>query len=223
MDLYGPDDRPIPASAPNRRRRFFLRCQEVWSSIPGSVKVIGAAVAFVAAALTIIVYAHEIRSWFLPKTNRPVTIINPIATSADTIRGTKFTHEQLEENFPFGYVVFRLADAKWIYEPDQSLLEKHIDWAKVAITPDFSKKTVDWYIPHLNLTWTRFNIRLANIGASVTTPMTIGRFHYFEPVRFGGVNQGEPAMCLGTLSDNQLHPVFVLGFRIPSQKGPSAK
>jgi hypothetical protein len=126
----------------------------------------------------------------------------------DTIRGTQTTHKELEDAFPFGYVVVRLADAHWTYEPDQSLITVKFDWSKIKVVPNAANHTVSWNIPDFDLEWPSGQQVTGNSIYDLIIPMTTNVFSA------GIRTPGEPEMMFTTLNDNQLHPVFVLGFRI---------
>lgn len=143
----------------------------------------------------------------------PVTVEVP---QPDYIDGTKFTHNELKEDFPFGYIVFRLKDAKWTYEPEvDGHIKDSADWSKVSITPDFINKTATWIIPNAGLDDPEgHNLYVGNQG-KVTIPMDIGKC--WPATIILESDQTQIMAMVGTLSANQLHPVFVLGFRIPTR------
>ena len=137
----------------------------------------------------------------------------------DYIEGTKKSRKDLEDTFSFGYVVFRLKDKIWTYQP---YFEEHtrfqIEWSEVKIEPNFVNRTVSWNFPEVNFT----NSPHGNWGRrnrwSATIPMRENVFRSFRTLIPGFADRNDPSIFIGTLSENQLHPVFVIGFRIISEQ-----
>jgi len=138
---------------------------------------------------------------------------NPPSTTPDYIPGTQTTHATLRASFPFGYVIFSRPQDRLINEVfPGDYLGWTADWSKVQIEPNFSDKTVKWSIPQVKGSKESqgSNIKIS-VGLMVMTiPISVGQFF---PVRFFRV-QGQPQMYLGTLSDDQRAPIFVIGLRI---------
>jgi len=84
------------------------------------------------------------------------------------------------------------------------------DWDKLRIIPDFIKKSVWWEIPNLRSTNTKIQVHNGYIGQEV--PIDTKQFWVLQAIVFAG----QPMLMVGTLSDDQRYPVFVLGFRIIS-------
>jgi hypothetical protein len=92
------------------------------------------------------------------------------------------------------------------------LLDWTIDWDKVKIDPDISAGKVAWTIPPISATGPHVNMKFINSPIHGTTSFKK------EIVRARGMFLGpnDPLPYVGILSDDQRHPVFVIGFRIPS-------
>jgi hypothetical protein len=148
--------------------------------------------------------------------NSPVVNVGTVTIPAsDYIDGTKFTHKQLDETFPFGYAVFRFDGGISTYEPHTNdQLKIKFAWSDIKLTPDFGHGLLHVDIPDLDIEWPNHNVAIKNSATDGDTGMTVGVL-YFIPF-YSRPNVPLPFVC--TLSDNQLHPVFAFGFRIPKAK-----
>jgi hypothetical protein len=167
---------------------------------------------FLLAGVTAIFIVHNTAQ---PDTSHAPTVV--VMPQPDYIEGTQFTHNQITDVFPFGYAVFRLQGGKCIYEPDKNQhLKVDIDWSGVKFMPDFVNKMVRFEIPSASFSIPEAAILIkdCHIGPG-DEPMQVGHA-YIVPVGFDFAYT-EPQLYMGTLSDNELNPVFVLGFRIPQK------
>src|ERR1035441_3356738 len=115
MQLYGPDEKPIPPNPETGWKRIRPSLLKVWHRLPTLVKL-PVAIGLVAGICTIFVHGHTIWRWVYSTEPavQPVKVVNPNIVEMDYVRGTRITYRQVEENFPFGYIVIRLGDGKWI-------------------------------------------------------------------------------------------------------------
>lgn len=132
------------------------------------------------------------------------------------IEGTQTTYKRLSEAFPFGYAVFFYGQNKIIRNEiiSNGLMDWKLDTDKVGIEPNFYTGMVTWTIPDVSITDSGPGGKIIMNGSSFTLsfPMRRGVSH------LAGISNGnKPVMYVGTISDDQRRPVFVLGFRIPSQ------
>jgi len=141
-------------------------------------------------------------------------LVPSLPQELDYIDGTKCTHAELKEMFPFGYVVFSFREGRWTFQPhSDGHLETKVAWENVKITPDFARRTVTWTIPNISYSLPRTGLSGGRNAIENTFPLKVGKA-YKDP---GFVILGEPATYVAALSDNQRFPVFVLGFRIPPE------
>jgi hypothetical protein len=194
---------------------------KVWSRIPTFVKIAVVVVGLVAGICTIFVHAHTIWRWIFPAepTVQPVKVTNFEPTKPDFIPGTRATHAQMRNVFPFGYTIFSERDGRWTYDARPS--EKYQwsgNWSLVKITPDFSRKCVMWEIPSITAiksgsqganeysnNWIFFSVPLIpNFITLVENPVC----PCFD---------NEPCLWVCTLNDDQRFPVFCIGFKIASE------
>jgi hypothetical protein len=136
----------------------------------------------------------------------------------DYIGGTRFTHKKVREIFPFGYaVIYFSGEQRFRYETFRTgLIEWTLDWNNVKIEPDFSAATVHWTIPTVLIKGT-------NVHHGSTADLNVGAIETESVFKAGAMNRvgivdfkDDPVIYVGTLSDNQRSPVFVIGFRIVS-------
>jgi len=134
----------------------------------------------------------------------------------DYIEGTRVTHSDLGYMFPYGYgIIYLNRDKRLKYEVFKTgKTEWVLDWDKVKIEPDVSKQIVHWSVPIVETKITKVpnGNAFKMVGGSISTDST---FKPGEYRRAGVYMESVPVMHVGTLSDNQLTPVFVIGFRIP--------
>jgi len=144
--------------------------------------------------------------------NTQVLMNNPQIAIRDFIADTSFTSSDLDQIFPFGWVVFSNFDGdKWTHEVDPHGRTRYlIDWNLVTISPDIQSKRMTWTIPDISWSSSNANRGLHNMSVD-TYPMEIGRTCRVYVVRTGN---NQPMPFVTTLSDNQRKPVFALGFRI---------
>lgn len=136
---------------------------------------------------------------------------------AETLPGTDVTERQVREAFPFGYVIFSQRDGKWTYSPLPSdKMQFSGDWNRVTIGVDFEHRVVRWSIPDINSTNTGIQVISGRAVQDIpldTTNIYALRFILIE---------GQPILCMATLSEDQRFPVFVLGARILSHEEAAA-
>lgn len=126
----------------------------------------------------------------------------------DYIEGTKFTHAQLHEMFPFGYTVIYFSGNRRFRDEvvRTAKLEWKLDVDNITIEPDFSAGTVRWTLPNVS---TEGNLRLKVNRLTLYTKLQAGS---------GGTApvyvRNQPGLYVLTLSDNQHSPVFLVGYRI---------
>ena len=143
----------------------------------------------------------------------PLQTSTPVPTSSrpESVPSTGIPYAKLEALFPFGYVVFLMGKGKHTYEPEPSEKLRWIaDWSKVEIIPDFSKRTVRWNIPSLSSTTTAHHLQVLRQQTGGMYPLDTKRIFAIKSMYV----ENEPLIWVGTLSDDQRFPIFVLGFRI---------
>ena len=151
-----------------------------------------------------------------PKSPEAPTTPPPQITNVaepDYVEGTRFTHAELKDIFPFGYTIFYSdGNERFRYEVvTNGLLDWSIDLDNVKFEPDFSRGIVSLHIPPLSAK--------GKNGATMddvemgdgSMPFKTGAIFKF-PFVFANL----PAVWVAVLSDNQRMPVFALGFRIPT-------
>jgi hypothetical protein len=134
----------------------------------------------------------------------------------DFIPGTRATHAQMRDTFPFGYAIFSERDGRWSYDGRPSnKYQWSGNWSLVKITPDFSRKYVRWEIP--SITAIKSGLRGANEYSNnwvvFSAPIILNvRILVENPAC--PCFDNEPCLWVCTLGDDQRFPVFSLGFRI---------
>jgi hypothetical protein len=135
------------------------------------------------------------------------------------IEGTDVTYKQLEELLPFGNAIFYYSENKrFTYQVFKNgLVDWQIDWDNVKIEPDFVAGTVKWTIPApISIVGTNINIQMKGNSAAVGV-IPFKRDKIFSAgLLYDSPNK--PTLWIGTLSDDQRSPVFVIGFRIESER-----
>jgi hypothetical protein len=129
----------------------------------------------------------------------------------DYIEGTEFTRKQLSDAFPFGYAIIYFGQNEISsYEIVKSgLMEWKIDIDKISIKPNFFSGKVYWtFPPYFGFGNEIKNVTISNVPIACDLKSGVSQR---APVNFGN----NPVLYVTTLSDNQLHPVFSIGFRIP--------
>ena len=135
-------------------------------------------------------------------------VINNLAPT-ETIPGTNVTEQQVRDFFPYGYVIFSFRDGNWTYSPLPSdKMQFTADWSKVTIIPNFGTGEAKWEVPDVKSTNTSVHLQGYSFGQD-NVPLNPNQFWIMQ----GLVFSGQPVPVMGTLSDNQRFPVFVLGFR----------
>jgi hypothetical protein len=137
------------------------------------------------------------------------------APAASFIPGTRFTFPEIRERFPLGYVIFSGTDGEFRFKahPTDRLVWE-CDWSLTTIKPDFRKGEVAWTIRDLGAFYIREGQKIPvvtakNVHLNYRVPL-VG-FHASQtPVS----SPNSPDMILGTLSNDQLNPVFIVGFAI---------
>lgn len=135
----------------------------------------------------------------------------------DYIEGTEVTRKALDKFFPFGSVVFFYGQNRILRNEifSNGMMEWTIDVAKVKIEPDFTTGKVKWEIPPVSIVSTNSKLFIhqdfVNSKMIIMGELKNGAFAQ-GPFDFGN----NPVLYVATLSDNQLHPVFALGYRIPT-------
>lgn len=133
----------------------------------------------------------------------------------DIIEGTLYTRAQLSKRFPFGYAVFFFGQNRILSDEvvTNGLMEWTLDEKHVSIEPDVQNRVVQWNIPQNNITSLSPHVHIQGGSISMTSPFKTGLFVrsrvLFVP--------NKPLLYIGTLSDDQRFPVFVIGFRIPEK------
>ena len=141
----------------------------------------------------------------------------------DYVDGTTTERAELRTQFPFGYVVVRQSVDMETWQPNPlNHIEWRIDWDKTTINPDFATRTVSWQIINPSATKLRNGKKVGslnsdNVAFLQTVPLIVGDYY---PVRAVSLGANEPQIFVGTISDNQRIPVFVLGFRLDVAPAP---
>jgi len=148
---------------------------------------------------------------------------NPIAPVPDDptvfVPGTSIKVNQIKTDFALGYIVIRKGDGRWTYEPDiRDQITLKNDFSKIQIDPDFPSGVVRWSIPDFGWVGTSFSFLddYVAITASLTPGIMI-RVRDIIEIRGG---KSMPSIWVGTLSEDQAHPVFLLGLRYDPPKYP---
>ena len=138
------------------------------------------------------------------------------APTPDYIPGTLITHSQLKNLFPFGYIIVSFRDGYEAFDPrlQEDQLKIDVDWKQIKITPDFEKRTVVWEVRNMHVYKPHSRAEIADLNIRQEYPMTVGSA-FLYPLGFG---KASPHIHFGTLNDNQVSPIFVLGFRIPEKR-----
>jgi hypothetical protein len=217
MQLYGPGGKPIPPKQQTGWKRFCLCLSKVWSRMPLRVKL-PVVIGLFAGICTIFVHGHTIWRWIVPAepTVQQVKVINSEPAKPDFIPGTQITHAQLRHMFPFGYVLISFRDGKEGFDPrlEEDQLKIDVDWNQIQITPDFEKRTVLWDVKNMHVYKPRTSMEIGSLNIRQTFPMKVG-VPYEYPASFG--RKPSPHIYFATVNDNQVTPVFVMGFRIPQK------
>jgi hypothetical protein len=133
----------------------------------------------------------------------------------DYIVGTKFTYNKLREVFPFGYTIF------WSKTGSQETTDRfkvvktgrtewEMDWDNVIMEVDYSNHIVTWKLPSVSAQGPGLSVG-GGLKMQCSSAFKAGQIHLAPLVQLPG---GQPVLHVGTLSDDQLSPVFVIGLRI---------
>ncbi len=146
----------------------------------------------------------------------------PVIGREAPVPGTTWTHSELLNNFPFGYVIIsQPAGGRWTYEPyPGDHIKWTADWAKMNIEVNHSTNKVYWTFPpdmtisrNGKVVWEQKDCHI-----TFDTPFQEGGV--YEPMLAVFPGYDEPAPVVTTLSSNQRAPVFVVGFKIWPKRDP---
>lgn len=136
----------------------------------------------------------------------------------EVIEGTKTTLADMDDAFPFGYIIFTIRDGVQtrLFRPESHLHWKVMDWEQIKISPDFANNTVEWTVPHISasLITNGTTVQLledCKIGPQ-RVPMVLGK-----AFPLGGIvmmKETQPNIYVAMIGNNQRQPVFAMGFRI---------
>jgi hypothetical protein len=136
-------------------------------------------------------------------TNRPPTFI----------KGTKYTFDDMERLFPFGYMVLFANGDKMVFESGPYKSSQWTeDWNQANITADFSTHTFVYSLPGIKFaSYADYGgVDLSNLVFTNHRPFKVGEFH--KPPLVG--IEGVPRAFVGLLGGDQKDYVFVMGLRI---------
>jgi hypothetical protein len=147
----------------------------------------------------------------------PKKISNDVAVKS--IPGTRFTEDQLEDMFPFGWILFTGRDGRWSFKeyPTDKMRWKS-DWANIEIKPNFTTEMVEWTTQPITASrivdGEEFFFLSGSGRLSSEHQMVIGKRFHLSPFRLVGELSNNPVPQTVYLGGSQREPVFALGFRI---------
>lgn len=144
---------------------------------------------------------------------------NTPPSDAGLIPGTRFTYKEIEELFPFGWMIIFYKERRRIDEVDS---RGELQWKAddVEAIPDFSKQVVRWKIKGSAVRLRPGNsLRLTSNQIEASYPMEIGKLFLNRDILI----EGEIQPHMMTLSTNQRTPVFALGYKFPDPQTAAEK
>jgi hypothetical protein len=150
--------------------------------------------------------------------NQSVTYVYE-APRGDTIQGTRFTYAALDKTFEYGWIIFTLrggqSNPERTYTPDRRHeIKWNIDMASVRITPDPSRKMVEFDIPHTSVEFAGggrildFQIEAnkypREVGLAVNAGVSFKRADF----------SAQPSLYVAVLADDPIRSVYALGWAL---------
>jgi hypothetical protein len=182
------------------------------------IKIICSIYILLCGSFGLVIYEYSKPLSENPPAPKPLPAPTVIAVpQPDYIEGTYFTEKEIKDIFSIGYVIIRVRDAKWTYETDQEWdTQITADWSKIEVVPDFGANMVQLHIPNYGVKYRSPNHHV--FANDIYEKFPMDTYRDMLGVRlvqnFVPVSIGTPRLWFGTLSNNQLHPVFILGLRI---------
>jgi hypothetical protein len=134
------------------------------------------------------------------------------------IDGTMTTWTQLKKRFPFIRVVIWKNKGHYVWKVQS---EEHYqwdaNWDSVTAEPDFINNTVMWHIPAISF-GKRGETTIRWVANEVIQEVPLNELPFMIKNAACPCIQNQPCLFVQTLSNNQMNPVFALGFHIVSKQ-----